>query len=122
MCIRDRQNDVIQVRRHFHHVDGQFDIHIALDLAAAEGIGEFLGRLGLHGEAVIVVPIYQGSNRRIFLIFQLGGVGKCANEGAFSGKRVQETLVINVDAQCARRRIQISAVDKKTTLFVWAEI
>jgi hypothetical protein len=35
----------------------QFDIHVALDLAAAAGVDEFLGRLGDDGIAVVIQPV-----------------------------------------------------------------
>src|SRR5260370_988153 len=45
------------------------DIHVALDAAASHRVGEFLGRLGDHGIAIIIEPIDERSDRRIFLIF-----------------------------------------------------
>ena len=46
-----------------HHVDGQFDVHVALDLAPAGLVDEFLGRLGDDGIAVVVEPIDQWADR-----------------------------------------------------------
>ncbi len=54
---------MVEILGHLHHVDGQLDIHVALDLAAAGGVGELLGRLGDHGVAVIVEPIDQRPDR-----------------------------------------------------------
>ena len=48
---------MVQMLGHLEHVDGELDVHVALELAAAHGVGEFLGRLGDHGVAVVVQPI-----------------------------------------------------------------
>ena len=57
-----------------HGVDSEFDIHVALHLAMAAGVDEFPGRLGDHGIAVIVEPVDQRPDRRIFLILDDRGV------------------------------------------------
>jgi hypothetical protein len=43
-------------------------------LRRPEAVDEFLGRLGDHGVAVVVEPIDQGADRRIFLILNDRGV------------------------------------------------
>jgi len=50
-----------------HGVDRQLDIHVALDLAAAAGVDEFLGQLGDNRVAVIPEPIDERPDWRTFL-------------------------------------------------------
>jgi len=57
-----------------HRIDRELNIHVAFDLAAAAGVDEFLGRLGDDGVAVIIEPVDQRTDRRIFLIFDDRGV------------------------------------------------
>ncbi len=40
-----------------HGIDREFNVHVALDLAAAGLVDEFLGRLGNDGVAVVIEPI-----------------------------------------------------------------
>jgi hypothetical protein len=57
-----------------HRIDGKLDVHIALDLAAAERVGEFLGGLGDDLVAVVVEPVDQRADRGIFLVLDEGRV------------------------------------------------
>ena len=47
------------LRGQLQHVDGELDIHVAFDPAAAQRIGEFLGGFGDQGVAVIGQPVGQ---------------------------------------------------------------
>ena len=49
-----------------HDIDRELNIHVALDLTATQCIGEFLGRLRHYLVAVIVEPVDQRPDRRIF--------------------------------------------------------
>jgi hypothetical protein len=49
-------------------IDRKLDVHIAFHPAAAAGVGEFLGRLGDDGVAIVVEPVEQRADRRIFPI------------------------------------------------------
>jgi hypothetical protein len=75
---------VVQVLGHLQHVDSQLDIHVALDLAPAGGVGELFGRLGDHGVAVVVQPVDQGPDRGILLIFDQRRIVKRAQQVAFA--------------------------------------
>ena len=75
---------MIQIVGHFQHVDGQLDIHVALDLAPAGCVGKFLGRLGHHSVAVVIQPIDQGADRRIFLILDQSGVVESPDQTTFA--------------------------------------
>ena len=52
-----KQDRMINAWRQFQHVDGDFDIHIALHAPPPGGIGIFLGRLGHQSIAIISQPI-----------------------------------------------------------------
>ncbi len=63
-------------------------------------LDEFLGRLGNDGVAVIIEPVYQRTDRRIFLIFDDGGVIECPHQRAAVLKFLEKPLVIDVEAKC----------------------
>ena len=44
IAVAGEQHHVIDVRRDLHGIDGELDVHVALDLAAAGLVDEFLGR------------------------------------------------------------------------------
>lgn len=69
IAVARKDHDVVNMFAHFHHVDGEFDVHIAFDLAATKRVGESLGRLRDHGIAVVIQPIDQRANGGIFFVF-----------------------------------------------------
>jgi hypothetical protein len=80
--IAGEQRDLIDMLSDFHRIDREFDVHVALQLAAAGGVDVFLGRLGYDGVAVVIQPIDQGADRREVLIFNDCGVIESAQQGA----------------------------------------
>src|SRR5262249_32641865 len=76
IAVAGEQNHLIDMRRNLHGIDRKLDVHVALDLAPTGLIDEFLGGLGDDGVAVVVEPIDQRSNRRIFLIPDHVGVAE----------------------------------------------
>ena len=106
---------------HFEHVDGQLDVHIALDPASTERIGEFLGRLGDHGVAVVIEPIDQRPYRRIFLILDQRRIVERTNQPSFRTKQIEQPLVIYVKRQATRGGIKIGAVNEYGDTFFWIE-
>ena len=54
VAVAREQHHLIDMLGEFHGIDGKFDVHIALHLAAAARIDESLCRLGNHSIAVIV--------------------------------------------------------------------
>src|SRR5882757_6324159 len=68
IAVTGKQHDLIDMLGELHGIDGEFDVHIALYLAAAAGVDEFLGGLGDDGVAVVVEPVDQRTDRGIFLI------------------------------------------------------
>ena len=77
---------MIDMVGHFHGIDCQFDIHVALDLPPTGGIRVFLGRLGHEGITVILQPVHEGANGGIFLVLHQGGVVIGADQLAARGK------------------------------------
>jgi hypothetical protein len=108
---------MIDTGSHLHHIDGEFDIHVALDPAAALGIGEFLQRLGHHREAVIIQPVHQRPQGREFLVFGDGRVIKGAHQRALAGKELQKPLIVDVESQPLGRAIEIGAVNEESQFF-----
>src|SRR5690606_27692147 len=68
IAITGEQDRMVDIFRKLHHVDGELDVHITLVFAPPGGIGELLGRLGDHGIAIVIEPVDEGADRRIFLI------------------------------------------------------
>ena len=64
VAVAGEQDHMVQMLGHLQDVDGELDVHVALDLAAAHGVGEFLGRLRHHGVAVVIQPVDQRPDRR----------------------------------------------------------
>src|SRR5262249_54003310 len=91
----------------------------ALDLAAAGGVGELLGRLGDHGVAVVVEPVDERPDRRGLLVLDQGGIGEGANQMALFGKELQKPLVVDVETGGGPGGIQVGAVNEQRDAFFW---
>ena len=85
----------------FQHIDGEFDIHIAFDAAAAGGVGKFLGGLGDQGIAVIGEPIGQRLQRRILFGFQYRRIVIGANDMRLFTKEFEQVTVIDIETEVA---------------------
>src|SRR5690242_10413307 len=57
VAISGENDDVIDHLRHFHDVDGKFDVHVALDAPPSLAVGELLERLCHYRKAVVVQPV-----------------------------------------------------------------
>ena len=80
IAVTGEQHHLIDIPSELHDVDRELDIHVALDLAAPHEVGEFLGGLGHHLVAVVIEPIDQGLDRRIFGVIEKGGVVEGADQ------------------------------------------
>ena len=107
--------------RHVEHVDRELDVHIALDLSPAHGIRELLGGLGHHGVSVVIEPIDQRPQRRIFLILDQRRIVESAHQAALRGEEIEQALVVDVEAEPARGGIEIGAVDEYRDPFLRIE-
>ena len=97
----------------FHGIDREFDVHVAFDLAASARVDEFLGSFGNDGVAVVVEPIDQRANGRVFLIFDDGSVVECAEQGSPALEFLQQALVVDIETEGLGGRIKVGAVDKQ---------
>jgi hypothetical protein len=86
---------------------------LPLHLAAAACVNELLSRLGLHGVTVVVQPIDEGTDRRIFLILDNCGVVEGAHQRPPGLEIREQALVINVEAKRLGRRVEIGAINKQ---------
>jgi len=91
-------HDVVQMLDQAHGIDGQLDVHIAFDLAAAERVRELLRRLGHHGVAIVVEPVDEGADGGVFLVFRQGRVVQRAYQLPLGSEQGQEALVVDVEA------------------------
>jgi SAM-dependent methyltransferase len=92
VAVAREQHDVIDRRRQFHGIDRQLDVHVALDLPAALAVGVFLGGLGHHREAVVVQPVDQRPDRRVFLALEQRGVVEGAQQLAAAHEFLRSSL------------------------------
>ena len=97
----------------FHGIDGKLDVHVALHLAPAAGVNEFLGRLGDDGEAVVIQPVDQRADRRKLLILNDGGVVECAQQGSAALEFDEQPPVIEIETERLGRCVKIGAIDKQ---------
>jgi hypothetical protein len=68
ITVSRKQDLLVDPAGELHRVDREFDVHVALDLAASGRLDVFLGRLGDDGVAVVVEPIEQRRDPGEFLI------------------------------------------------------
>ena len=64
----------------FHHIDGHFDVHIALGFAPSLQVHKLFGRFGHDGEPVIIEPVHQWPDGRVVRLFEKRSVVECANQ------------------------------------------
>ena len=113
IAVAGEQHHLVDMRRDLHGIDRKLDVHVALDLAAAGLIDEFLGRLGDDGIAVVVEPIDQRPDRGIFLILDHGGVVEGAHQITARLEFAQQALVVDVEAERFGRGVEVGAVNEK---------
>ncbi len=113
VAVAGEQHHLVDVRRHLHGIDGKLDIHVAFDLASAGLVDELFGRLGDDGVAVIVEPIDQRPDRRIFLILDHRGVVERADQIAARLELAQQALVIDIEAERFGGGVKVGAVNEQ---------
>ena len=96
-----------------HGIDGELDVHVALDLAAAGGVDKLLGRLGDDGVAVVIEPVDQRADRGKFLILDDRGVVERPQQRPTALEFLQKALIIDVEAESFRRRVEIGPIDEE---------
>ena len=101
-----------------HHVGNKLDVHIAFHFPASGVIGEFLGGLGDHRVAVVIQPVDQRADRRVFLVFHQRGVIEGAHEAALGRDPVEQPLVVDVEVEAFGCGVEVSAVDEYGQFFL----
>ena len=99
VAVTGKQHHLVDVLGEFHGIDGELDVHIALHLAPAAGVDEFLGGLGDHRVPVVVEPVDQRPNRRVLLIFDDRRVIERAQQGAAALEFLEEALVVDIESE-----------------------
>lgn len=121
VTVAREEHDMVNVRRDLQGVDREFDIHVAFDFAPAHGIGKLFGRLGHHGEAVVVQPVDERFDRRIFVILQEGGVVECAQQLAAPHELLAQEFVVDVEPERLGSRVEVRSVDEEREALVFVE-
>src|SRR5581483_6454465 len=116
VAVAREEHQMIDVLGHLHGVDGELNVHIALDLPAAGGVDEFLRRLGDDGVTVVVEPVDQRTYGRIFLILCQRGVVISAEQVAFALKFSKKAFVIYVEGQRLCCRVQVCTINEEGDL------
>ena len=104
------------MRGELHGIDGELDVHVALDLAPPGQVDELLGRLGDDGVAVVVEPVDQRPDRGVFLVLDQGGIIERPHQVAARLKFVQQAFVIDVEAKRLGGGVKVGAVDEQRDL------
>ena len=117
VAVAREQHHVVDRAGDLHGIDGKLDVHVALDLAPAGLIDEFLGRLGHDAVAVVVEPVDQRPDRRIFLILDHGSVIEGPQEIAARVKLAQQPLVVDIEPERLGGGIEIGAVNEQCDFF-----
>src|SRR5690606_31775719 len=99
----------------------QLDVHVALDLAPAARICEFLGRLRHDLVAVVVQPVDERADRRVLLVLDEGSIIVGAQEVAAALKRCQQSAIIYIKAERSGCGVEIGAINEKSNLLPWIE-
>ena len=96
--VAGEQNHLVDLIGEIHGIDGKFDGHVSLHLAATAGVRELLHRLGDYGVAIVTEPICQRAERGRFLIFDDCRVVERAQQRTTGFKFFEEALVVDVEA------------------------
>jgi hypothetical protein len=111
----------VKPRRQLHGIDGQFDVHVALDLPAPLAVGVFLRGLRHERKAVVVQPVDERPDRRILLVFEECRIVEGPQELAPAHELLPQQLVVDVEAKRLRRGIKVRAIDEQRKPFVAIE-
>ena len=111
IAVTGKQHDLIDMLGEFKCIDRKLDVHVAFHFAAAAGVGEFFGRLGDDGVAVVVEPVDQRPDRREFLILDNRRVVERPKQRSTGLEFREKAFVVDVEAEQLRGRMQIRPID-----------
>jgi len=112
---------MVHVICYLQSADCQLNIHVAFYLAAALAVRKFLGGLRDHREAVVLQPVNQRPDRRVFLVIQQRGVVERAKHLAAPHEFLTEEFVVDVELQCLGSRVKIRPVDEERQALISVE-
>ena len=112
IAVARKQHHMVEILGQPHGVDRKLDVHVALDFAPSERIGEFLGRLGAHHVAIIVEPVDQRPDRRIFGVVHERRVVDRPHQPRPLPEMPQQPLVIDVEAERLGCGVKVGSVDE----------
>ena len=116
IAVTRKQHDLVDMLGEFHGIDGEFDVHIALHLAAARGVDELLGRLGDDGVTVVVKPVDQRADRRVLLILDDRRIVERAQQRTPALELLQKALVVYVETERLGGCIEVGPIDEERDL------
>jgi hypothetical protein len=122
ITITGKENNVIEVVGQLHHVNRDLNVHVALDLPAAKGIGEFARRLGDNRETVIVQPVDERADGRILRVLHQRGVVDCPDQAAPLAEPAEQAAVIDIETYSLGGGVKIGTVDEKSNTFIGIEM
>jgi len=116
IAVTREQHHLVDALGELHGIDRELYVHVASDLATTTSVDKFLSRFGHDSETVIVKPIDQGAERRIFLILGDRRVVECSEQRSTALKLLEQAFVVDIKAERLRRCVEIGAVDKDRDL------
>ncbi len=102
VAVAGEEHHEVEMVRHLHGVDRELDVHVAFDFPAPGRIDELLGRLRHDGIAVVIKPIDQRTDGRIFLIVDQGGIVEGSNQASFGLEFLEQALVVDIETKSLR--------------------
>ena len=78
ISVAGEKNHLVDLIGQIHGIHGQFDVNASFELAAAALVRELFHGLQDDNVAIVIEPICQRADRRIFLIFNNSRVVECA--------------------------------------------
>src|SRR5262245_13961303 len=117
VSVTRKEHHVIDRVGNFHGIDRELDVHVSFDFAPTSLIHEFLGRLGDDRITVVVEPVDQRANRRIFLILDYRRVIKGTQQIAARLKLTQQALVVDIEPEGFCCCVKICTVNEQSEFF-----
>jgi hypothetical protein len=122
IAVTGHQDDMLDRAGDLHGVDGDFDVHVALELATSGALTELLQWLGNHRVAIVVEPINQRPYRRIFLLVQQRRIVIGTQQPPAARENLEQSAIIHIVTQGLGRLVEVGAVDEHAEAFIGVEV
>jgi hypothetical protein len=122
IAVAGEQHHVVDVGGELERIDGELDIHVALDLAAAGRIHEFLRGFRNDAVAVVVEPVDERADRGVFLILDQSSIVERPDEVAPALELLQQALVVDIEAERLRRRVKVRPIDEERNFLLTTHV